>query len=314
MGLEAGNYTVQLRCFSAPFFQKYDKDKINELNYGGKILLPSSSLDNLIRRHIQWPMLFKITPLNPECQRVTHAGVLEFLAEEGKCYLPSWMMDQLGLTEGELVSIENKSLPSATYAKFKPLSTDFLHISNPRAMLEVELRKFACLTKNDTFAVRYNDQVYEFKVMDVKPVNAVAIIECDVNIEFDAPEGYVEPTSNAASMEPATKTEISPALQSEQQKPSGWVPFSGQSVRLDGKDASKNTTISPASDTGKSLEPQPKTSSVSKELSEIVADENYQPGLLKFVRYNYKSRASEKQEKNQAEGSKPFTGKGRTIR
>ena len=64
------------------------------------------------------------------------------------------MMDQLGLTEGELVSIENKSLPSATYAKFKPLSTDFLHISNPRAMLEVELRKFACLTKNDTFAVR----------------------------------------------------------------------------------------------------------------------------------------------------------------
>lgn len=39
MGLEAGNYTVQLRCFSAPFFQKYDKDKINELNYGGKVLV-----------------------------------------------------------------------------------------------------------------------------------------------------------------------------------------------------------------------------------------------------------------------------------
>jgi ubiquitin fusion degradation protein 1 len=30
--------------------------------------------------------------------------------------------------------------------------------------------------------------------MDVKPANAVTIIECDVNIEFDAPEGYVEPT------------------------------------------------------------------------------------------------------------------------
>lgn len=43
-------------------------------------------------------------------------------------------------------------------------------------------------------------------------MNAVAIIECDVNIEFDAPEGYVEPTSNAASMEPATKTEISVSL------------------------------------------------------------------------------------------------------
>jgi ubiquitin fusion degradation protein 1 len=64
------------------------------------------------------------------------------------------MIDQLGLIEGCLVNIEYKSLPRAVYAKFKPLSTDFLQISNPRAMLEVELRKFACLTKNDVFAIQ----------------------------------------------------------------------------------------------------------------------------------------------------------------
>lgn len=34
----------------------------------------------------------------------------------------------------------------------------------------------------------------EFKVMDLKPGNAVTIIECDMNVEFDAPEGYVEPS------------------------------------------------------------------------------------------------------------------------
>lgn len=62
-------------------------------------------------------------------------------------------MRQLNLHEGELAMIEYKSLPSATYAKFKPMSTDFLNISNPRAMLEVELRKFSCLTKGDTIAV-----------------------------------------------------------------------------------------------------------------------------------------------------------------
>jgi ubiquitin fusion degradation protein 1 len=154
-------------------------------------------------------MLFKIT--NRAFQRVTHCGVLEFLADEGKCYLPGWvcvycnscsfpnkpfllqMMDHLHLEEGAQVFIQYVNLPSATYAKFKPMSTDFLQISNPRAMLEVELRKFACLTKNDIIAVEYNDQVLRFKVIEVKPSNAVTIIECDMNVEFDAPEGYVEP-------------------------------------------------------------------------------------------------------------------------
>lgn len=35
--------------------------------------------------------------------------------------------------------------------------------------------------------------------MEVKPGRAVSIIECDMNVEFDAPEGYVEPNINAAS-------------------------------------------------------------------------------------------------------------------
>jgi ubiquitin fusion degradation protein 1 len=33
----------------------------------------------------------------------------------------------------------------------------------------------------------------QFKIMDLKPANAVTIIECDMNVEFDAPDGYVEP-------------------------------------------------------------------------------------------------------------------------
>ena len=62
-------------------------------------------------------------------------------------------MEQLHLNEGQMCQIEYTNLPSATFAKFKPQSTDFLNISNPRAMLEVELRKFACLTKNDILSV-----------------------------------------------------------------------------------------------------------------------------------------------------------------
>lgn len=34
--------------------------------------------------------------------------------------------------------------------------------------------------------------------MEVEPGNAVSIIECDMNVEFDAPEGYVEPSTTNA--------------------------------------------------------------------------------------------------------------------
>lgn len=62
-------------------------------------------------------------------------------------------MKQLLFIEGEMAAIEYRSLPMAQYAKFKPMSSDFLNISNPRAILEVELRKFRCLTKNDVITI-----------------------------------------------------------------------------------------------------------------------------------------------------------------
>ena len=41
------------------------------------------------RLNIQYPMLFKLT--NTRTQRETHCGVLEFIAEEGRVYLPYWV-------------------------------------------------------------------------------------------------------------------------------------------------------------------------------------------------------------------------------
>uniref|UniRef100_A0AC35FUY5 Ubiquitin fusion degradaton protein n=1 Tax=Panagrolaimus sp. PS1159 TaxID=55785 RepID=A0AC35FUY5_9BILA len=295
----AANFETRLRCFSAVYFDRGDRKKINELNYGGKILLPNFVLDQLVRLNIQYPMLFKIT--NRTVQRVTHCGVLEFLAEEGKCYLPSWMMEHLHLDEGAQVSIQYVNLPSATYAKFKPMSTDFLQISNPRAMLEVELRKFACLTKNDIIAVEYNDQVLRFKVIEVKPSHAVTIIECDMNVEFDAPEGYVEPDYKK-------KTDMPEAPIEKLVKPA--EPFAGQGYRLDGKVPKKTRTP---------LVSTTEEDKVVTELLELVPDNDYKPGTLVFPRYNYKNRATLERELNEKQNGsgaafKPFEGTGYTIR
>ena len=46
--------------------------------------------------HIRYPMLFEIK--NEQNEKLTHSGVLEFIAEEGRTYLPQWMMNTLELT------------------------------------------------------------------------------------------------------------------------------------------------------------------------------------------------------------------------
>ena len=39
--------------------------------------------------HIEYPMLFNVA--NRQTGRSTHCGVLEFIADEGHCYLPYWV-------------------------------------------------------------------------------------------------------------------------------------------------------------------------------------------------------------------------------
>ncbi|WAR03471.1 UFD1-like protein [Mya arenaria] len=145
------NFGETYRCYSVTMLG--DREDVER---GGKIIMPPSALDKLTRLHIQYPMLFKLT--NKKMKRETHCGVLEF------------MMKNLLLQEGDLVQVDNVSLPIATFAKFQPQHTDFLDISNPKAVLENALRSFACLTVEDLIEFKYNDKV-----------------------DFAAPLGYKEP-------------------------------------------------------------------------------------------------------------------------
>ena len=92
------------------------------------------------------------------------------------------MMTNLLLEEGAIIDLESVSLPIAEYVKIQPQSVDFLDISNPKAVLERALRTFACLTVGDIIAINYNNKRYEFNVLELKPRNAVSIIECDMNV------------------------------------------------------------------------------------------------------------------------------------
>lgn len=131
---------------------------------------------------------------------MTHCGVLEFTAEEGSCVIPFWMMQNLLIEEGSVLTVTNVSLPKANFVKFQAQHVDFLEISNPRAVLEHALRNFSCITKGDVICVPYNSKNYHFEIKEVRPQDAACIIETDCNVDFDAPVGYKEPGSAASSM------------------------------------------------------------------------------------------------------------------
>ncbi|KAH8678001.1 ubiquitin fusion degradation protein UFD1 [Xylariales sp. PMI_506] len=171
-----------------------------ELNYGSKIFLPVSALDKISKLHVQWPLTMEL--VNGEKERHTHAGVLEFVAEEGRAYLPQWMMQTLLLDVGDMIQIKSTSLNPAKLVKLQPQSVNFLEISDPKAVLEKAFRNFATLTKGDVFNFEYNDEVYDVAVLEVKPESekmGVSMIETDVSVDFAPPVGYVEPEKRTGS-------------------------------------------------------------------------------------------------------------------
>lgn len=89
----------------------------------------------------------------------------------------------------------NVALPLGKFIKIQPQSVDFLDITDPRAVLEHSLRSYACLTLNDIISIRYNDTIFNVKVLEVTPcsgLNGISIMETDLQVDFAAPLGYVE--------------------------------------------------------------------------------------------------------------------------
>lgn len=86
--------------------------------------------------------------------------------------------------------MKNVSLAKASFVKFRAQSVDFLEVSNPRALLEVALRKFTCLTVGDTICIPHSGKKFYLDVREVQPNGAASIIETDCNVDFEEPLGY----------------------------------------------------------------------------------------------------------------------------
>jgi len=165
------------------------------------VILPQSAFQLLVHLEISYPMMFKIS--NPVTEQFIHCGVIEFSAEEGMAYIPYWMMDYICLEPGSLCEIVNVTLPKGTYVEFQPHTYRFAELSNPRALLEHALRNYTTLTKGTTLSIAYLDEIYKIDVVNLKPADAVLIVETDLKVEFLPPKDNDEYEKKLAALRAA---------------------------------------------------------------------------------------------------------------
>lgn len=116
-------------------------------------------------------------------------------------------MNTLSLEPGDLLQIKSTDLPPGKLIKLQPQSPAFLDISDPRAVLENAFRNFSCLTKNDMFQFHYNDEIYDIKVLEIKPdteQHAIVTMETDLEVDFATPVGYKPPERTSGASTPGS--------------------------------------------------------------------------------------------------------------
>ncbi|XP_028752489.1 ubiquitin fusion degradation protein 1 homolog [Neltuma alba] len=311
-GYHGTSFEQIYRCYPASFIDK------PQIESGDKIIMPPSALDRLASLHIDYPMLFELR--NEAAERVSHCGVLEFIAEEGMVYMPYWMMENMLLQEGDIVKLKNATLPKGKYVKLQPHTTDFLDISNPKAILETTLRNYSCLTTGDSIMVAYNNKKYYIDIVETKPSNAISIIETDCEVDFAPPLDYKEPEK------PIAPLSGSKALKKDEEAPPEtepkFNPFSGAGRRLDGKPL--NYQPPPLSSSG-SKDKRPRvinSDAQSSAASTSQSNSRESQGKLVFGSNANRSKETAKGKETKQEPSQqkeepkfqPFTGKKYSLR
>jgi len=149
---------------------------------GDKIILPQSILQSIDQYDDNSPLTFEI--YNNSNNRKCHCGVYEFTGDDGCAYIPYWMFCNLGIEEGSYLTFKQKKLEKGYFLKIQPQDKEFYDLSNPKAILELNLRKYTCLTKKSTISIEYNNNIYWLNVLEVKPGSAICIVDTDLNLEI----------------------------------------------------------------------------------------------------------------------------------
>lgn len=121
----------------------------------------------------------------------TFAGVSTFDAEEGSVLVPSWMMENLGIEDGALVTVRMVSLPKGDLVTLKPHDPEaFLALDQPKEALESVLRSYYALQTKDTLVVPFDGALQHFTVVHTSPAPTIDIKDTDLRLEIQMPSDF----------------------------------------------------------------------------------------------------------------------------
>jgi len=163
------------------------------------------------------------------------------------------IMNNIGIREGQQVEIEKICPVQGTYIKLRPHKTEFINLSNPKAVLERIMSKdYPVVSQGQTIELNYEDLNcrYRIDIVETKPTEIISIINTDINIDFDQPLDYVEPPPQPKYSPPLSPIAEIPSPGAQQNKiisretqlksmqsptTKQFVPFSGQGHKLGDK-------------------------------------------------------------------------------
>uniref|UniRef100_A0A7R9UCA8 Uncharacterized protein n=2 Tax=Pinguiococcus pyrenoidosus TaxID=172671 RepID=A0A7R9UCA8_9STRA len=165
------------------------------LQYCDRAMIPASLARDIMQHKLDYPWQFELSPFQNGplplatslCQRLYCGILIQRVSPENFIFLPKWMMRALGLKPRDEIVLKHRKLPAARQVKFRPLKR--MKLSQPRAVLENELKHYSTVTRGSTVTFHYNGRLYEMIVEDVNAgrqgaVEAASIEDTDVTTEI----------------------------------------------------------------------------------------------------------------------------------
>lgn len=175
-------------------------------NYGNKIILPSGILTRLMELNTPSPFMFVLSNAFDRELHETHVGVHEFTAPDDACFVPRWITQNLGLTFGSQVYVRlARYLPGGTFVKIQPQTADFVNSVGADAKMTFEIAlegQYNALTVGDAIELRIGAVPHTFHVRELKPQNAVSLIDTSLTVEF------MPPVEKEAELKKLTEAEV----------------------------------------------------------------------------------------------------------
>jgi ubiquitin fusion degradation protein 1 len=181
-----------------------EHNKSEELQFGNKILLPSTLLPDIDLD--AGTSYFTLSNGNTSIA----CGVHEYMENENVAFVPYSMLERLGLMDGDSVKIKQLiNVPNGEFIKIKPYEKEFIELEDPKAILErIISENYPILSEGEVISINYNQKEYHIEVIECLPEKTIQTTNCNINVEFerpvdmpeDIPEETKEPDTSVESL------------------------------------------------------------------------------------------------------------------